>query len=129
MKYLQVLLPLVVLTFFVNACTTRYAPVDNVHIDSVRVVQLQRDTVYEKDSTVIYLLGDTVYLTRYRYVYRDRLVRDTIYKSERDTIINVVEVERSLTHLEALKMSIGNGVMWAIPFVVALWLLYCKFIK
>ena len=131
MKHLQVLLPLVVLTFFVNACTTRYRSADNVRIDSVRVVQLQRDTVYEKDSTVIYLLGDTVYNTRYRYVYRDRLVRDTIYKSERDTITNVVEVEKRLTKVQQLKMDIGAGVMWAVPILMAvgLFVLYCKLRK
>lgn len=129
MKYLQVLLPLIVLTFFVNACTTRYVPVDNVRIDSVRVVQLQRDTVYEKDSVTVFVLGDTVYNTRYRYVYRDRLVRDTVQRWRCDTVTRVRRVEREFSRLERIKLDIGNGVLWALPIIVGLWLLYHKFIK
>ena len=104
-------------------------PVVTHKVDSIYLSRYERDTVYKLDSVRVYTLRDTVYTDRWRYVYRDRLVRDTIYKSERDTITNVVEVERRLSHLEELKMNIGNGVMWAIPFVIALWLLYRKFIK
>ena len=112
----------------VFSCTS-YRPRETHKVDSSYIARYERDTVYKLDSVRVYTLRDTVYTDRWRYVYRDRLVRDTIYKSERDTITNVVEVERRLSHLEELKMNIGNGVMWAIPFVIALWLLYRKFIK
>lgn len=128
MKYLQVFLPFVVLTIFVN-CSPRVIPVERVKVDSVYIARYERDTVYKLDSVRVYTLRDTVYNDRLRYIYRDRLLRDTVYSCGRDTITNVVEVERRLSLLEELKMDIGNGVMWAIPFVIALWLLYRKFIK
>lgn len=128
MKYLQVFLLLFVLTIFVN-CTPRVIPVENVRVDSVKVVQVHRDTIYEKDSTTVYLVGDTVYNTRYRYIYRDRLVGDTLIRVQRDTITRVVRVEKELSRLEKLKLNIGNGVLWALPIILGLWVFYRKFIK
>ena len=128
MKYLQVFFLLFVLTLFVN-CAQRVVPAESVKVDSVYIARYERDTIYERDSVMIYAQSDTIYKDRYKYVYRDRLLRDTIYKSESDTVTNVVEVERDLTGMEELKMNIGNGVLWAIPIIIALWLLYRKFIK
>lgn len=119
---------LFVLTLFVN-CAQRVVPIESVRVDSVYSARYERDTIYERDSVTIYAQSDTIYKDRYKYVYRDRVLRDTIYKSERDTVTNVVEVERNLTGMEELKINIGNGVLWAIPIIVALWLLYRKFIK
>ena len=120
--------PLLVLTLFVN-CAQRVVPAESVRVDSVYIARYERDTIYERDSVTIYAQSDTIHKDRYKYVFRDRVLRDTIYKSESDTVTNVVEVERDLTGIEELKMNIGNGVLWAIPFIVALWLLYRKFIK
>lgn len=129
MKHLQVFaLTLIVLTLFAN-CSPKVVPVTDVRVDSVRVVQLHRDTIYEKDSTTVYLVGDTVYNTRYRYVYRDRLVGDTLIRVQRDTITRVVRVEKELSRLEKLKFNIGNGFLWALPIILGLWVFYRKFIK
>ena len=98
-------------------------------IDSIYLSRYERDTVYKLDSVRVYTLRDTVYNDRYRYVYRDRLLLDTVYRSERDTITNVVEVERRLSAVQEIEMSIGHGVLWAVPIIVALWLLYRKFLK
>ena len=119
---------LFVLTFFVN-CSPRVIPVERVKVDSVFVARYERDTVYKLDSVRVYTLRDTVYNDRYRYVYRDRLLRDTVYRSERDTITNVVEVERRLSAVEELEMSIGHGVLWAVPIILFLYILYRKLKK
>ena len=119
---------LFVLTFFVN-CSPRVIPVERVKVDSVYIARYERDTVYKLDSVRVYTLRDTVYNDRYRYVYRDRLLRDTVYRSERDTITNVVEVERRLSAVEELEMSIGRIIMWITPIFVALYLLYRRFLK
>ena len=104
-------------------------PVVTHKVDSIYLSRYERDTIYALDSVRVYTLRDTVYNDRYRYVYRDRLLRDTVYRSERDTITNVVEVERRLSVVEELEMSIGHGVLWAVPIIIALWLLYRKFLK
>lgn len=114
----------------VFSCTS-YRPRETHKVDSSYIARYERDTVYKLDSVRVYTLRDTVYTDRWRYVYRDRLVRDTIYKSERDTITNVVEVEKRLTKVQQLKMDIGAGVMWAVPILMAvgLFVLYCKLRK
>lgn len=122
------LLPLVVLTFFVN-CTTKYVPVVNTVMDSVRVVDVRRDSVHVLDSVFVYGKNDTVYSTRWRIEYREALRVDTFYSYRCDTVNHVVEVERKLSYIERLKMDIGNGVMWAVPILVAFYILYCKLKK
>lgn len=121
-------LPVIVLTLFVN-CSTRYIPVTNTVIDSVKVVDVRRDSVHVLDSVLVYGKNDTIYSTRWRVEYREALRVDTFYSFRCDTINNIVEVERKLSRIEELKMNIGNGVMWAVPIMLALWLLYRKILK
>lgn len=120
------LLPLLVLTFFVNSCTTRYIPVESVKVDSVFIAQYQRDTVYRLDSVLIRAQKDTVYKDVWRYVYRDRVVRDTVYKVSRDTVPRVVKVKKDLSRMERIKMSLGEVALYAIlvaAAVAAMWFL------
>ena len=118
------LLPVVVLTLFVN-CTTKYVPVINTVIDSVKVVDVRRDSVHVLDSVLVYGKNDTVYSTRWRVEYREALRVDTFYSYRCDTVNTIVEVERKLSRIEGLK----NGLMWAVPVLLALWPLYLKILK
>lgn len=122
------LLPVAVLTLFVN-CTTKYVPVINTVIDSVKVVDVRRDSIHVLDSVFVYGKNDTIYSTRWRVEYREALRVDTFYSFRCDTVNHVVEVERKFSRIEELKMDIGNGVMWAVPILLALWLLYRKILK
>ena len=127
MKYLQVfVLTLFVLTLFVN-CSPRVVPVTDVRVDSVYVARVERDTIYERDSVLIFTKADTVHKEKYRYVYRDRLVTDTLWRERCDTINTVVEVEKALSKVEEVQMNIGKGVMWAVPMVLLLWLVFRRF--
>ena len=123
------LLPLLVLTLFVNSCTTKYVPVTNTIIDSVKVVDVRRDSVHVLDSVIIAGSNDTVYLTRWRIEYREALRVDTFVQVKRDTTVVTKEIEKRLTKVQELAMNIGNGVLWALPIMIALYILYHKFIK
>ena len=112
-----------------NSCTTRYIPVESVRVDSVYVRQIQRDSIFERDSVFVLVKADTVFYTKTQYRYRDRIVRDTVSVFRCDTITKVVEVERELSRTERLKMNVGGGAMWAIPILVALYILYRRFKK
>jgi hypothetical protein len=129
MKHLQVfVLTLIVLTIFVN-CSPKIVPVTDVRVDSVYIAQYQRDTIYERDSVLVYTLADTIYKEKYRYVYRDRFVTDTLWRERGDTINTIVEVEKRLSRIEEWQMDIGRGVMWAVPIILCLYLLYRKILK
>ena len=116
---------LFILTLFVN-CSTTYVPVETVRIDSVRVVDYLRDSIFVKDSVLVQKKADTVYIDRFRIEYREALRVDTFIDFKRDTVNTVVEVEKELSNLQQLQLNIGAGMMWLVPAIVGLWLLYRK---
>lgn len=124
MKHLQVFLFLsFVLTLFVN-CAPKVAPVERVKIDSVFIAQYQHDTVYRLDSVVIRTIADTVHKEAWRYIYRHRIVRDTVLKVRRDTVPRVVRVEKELSRMDRIKLSLGEVAFYAIlvaAAVAAMW--------
>lgn len=76
-----------------GSCTTvRYVPVPERHTDTVRVTTVRQDSIYVHDSVSISGRGDTVFVTKYRYTGRERLVRDTVYQSLRDSVSVPVNV-------------------------------------
>ena len=86
-----------VLMLLVMSCTTQRVievPVERVRTDSVYLTKLQRDTLVERDSVVMQIVGDTVYRTHVKYIYKTRLLRDTVLKQRTDTITKVVTVEK-----------------------------------
>lgn len=64
-----------------SSCTsTRYVPVESVKTDSIYLTVQRRDSIYVRDSVLIHQVGDTIYVDKVRYRYRDRAVRDTVYR-------------------------------------------------
>lgn len=111
-----------------SCARVQYVPVETIKTDSVRVVDIQRDSVFIQDSVIVREKADTIFVTRWRTEYREALRVDTVQIVRTDSIQNIVEVERKLTKLQQTQMDIGRGVMWAVPFVVIflLFILYCK---
>lgn len=111
-------------------CKT-YVPVETVRVETERVVDVQRDSIYVRDSIYIREANDTIYITKWRVEYKEALRVDTFNLERIDTLNTIVEVEKKLTKLQQTKLSIGTGVMWAVPIliVVGLFLLYRKLKK
>lgn len=112
-----------VLTIFVNACSTRYVPVESVRVDSVRVETVRRDSVVLRDSIYVVQRGDTVFKTKYKYVYRDRVFRDTFYHVKCDTVTKVVKVEKELSFWQKKKIELGGAAMLLIPLLIGFFIL------
>lgn len=108
-----ILLALAVLCMM-SCTTTQYVPVETVRTDSVRVVDVRRDSVYVKDSVIVKSKADTVYVTRWRTEYKEVLRIDTSLYERVDTVITVKIVEMQLTEWEELTMDVGNGVLWGL---------------
>lgn len=100
--------------------------------DTVRLVQLQRDSVFLHDSVFVSVetRGDTVYLTKAvtRCRDRDRIVRDTVYRAKTDT---VKVAERKWREKETERAS--RGVLWlaatAAFCVLAVWIVNATVMK
>ena len=109
-----------------SCTTTKYVPVENTTVDSVYINVLQRDSIFVQDSVYVHEKADTVYVTRWHVEYRDALRIDTFYIERVDSVNHIVEIEKRLTKIQQLKMDIGNGVMYAVPIILALYVLYRK---
>ena len=88
-----------------------YVTVPVEHTDTLIISKHQRDSIYVHDSTYIKEKGDTVMIERWHTRWRDRIVRDTIYKSKLDSIpypVEVIkEVPRPLTKTQIVMMIVG----------------------
>ena len=114
---------LFLLTMLVAGCTTtRIVPVETVRVDSIFVAKIERDSIYERDSVFVAVKADTVFKTSLKYVYRDRIVRDTVSVLRCDTIAKVVEVEKKLSFWEQKKLELG-GVAMLVALLLAIILL------
>ena len=98
--------------------SVKYVPVETVKTDSVYVNKVQRDSIRLQDSIFVFVKGDTVRIEKYKYLYRDRVVRDTVYKVQCDTIRVPYPVEKPLTRWQKWKLDLGGFAMAAIAITV-----------
>ena len=129
-----IILALMILAAIVLVCScqsVRYVPVETVKTDSIRVVDVQRDSIYVLDSIFVREAHDTVYITKWRTEYKEALRVDTFHVQRIDSINTIVEVEKKLTKWQQTKMDVGAGVMYAVPILIAvgLYILYRKLKK
>ena len=93
----------------------RYVPVESR--DSVRV-EVRERTVR---------LRDTVWMEKYKYLYRDKVVRDTVSVVKRDTVRVPYPVEKELTRWERFRLDVGGYAIFTVITVVLIvvgWLIY-----
>lgn len=95
--------------------TTEYVPVEVVKTDTTYINKVQRDSIYQLDSIYILDRGDTVLITKTKYLYRDKLVHDTIYASKTDSVQVPYPVKRQFTRWEQFRLDVGG---WAIGVVI-----------
>ena len=107
--------------------SVKYVPVETVRTDSIYINHVQRDNIYQHDSIYIREKGDTVWMEKYKYIYRDKIVRDTMYFNRTDTIRESYPVEKELTHWQQIKLELGGwafGVIITVALIIIGWLLY-----
>ena len=110
------LAPFMCLLFVICSCrTVKYVPVETVKVDTTYINKLQRDSIYMLDSVYVKEKGDTVLIEKYKYLYRDKLVRDTLYMAKTDSIQVPYPVEKELTKWQKLCINVGG---WAIGIVI-----------
>lgn len=112
-----------ILAMLVVSCSTKYVPVESVRVDSVHVERVRRDSVVLRDSVYILQRGDTVFKTKYKYLYRDRVLRDTFYHVKCDTVTKVVKVEKELSYWQKKKICFADAFLYILPFLL-LYIIY-----
>ena len=125
-----ILVGLMAAVLLAGCTTTKYVTVPEVHHDTVRVTQQERDSIYLHDSIWVQTLtrGDTVFLTtdRWHTLYRDRWSHDTVYQSRTDSIPKPypveVEVPAELTWWQQTRLHLANILLWVIAIAGVVWI-------
>lgn len=116
------LLYILLLASVCMSCRTEYVPIETVKHDSVYINRIKYDSIYHKDSIYMSVKGDTIYKYQYKYQYRDKLIRDTVNVTKRDSIpypvevVKTVTVEKKLSWWQTLFVWTG-GIAWVIVFI------------
>lgn len=86
--------------------------------------RLMHDTTYVHDSIFIRDKGDTVYVTRWRDKYTERIQVDTCYTQRTDTIklVKSVYVKQPLSRWEQTELTIGRFTLW---FILVVAIVFC----
>lgn len=122
------LAPFMCLLLVIYSCrTVKYVPVETVKVDTTYINKLERDSIYLLDSVYIKEKEDTVFIEKYKYLYRDKLVRDTMYISKVDSIQVPYPVEKELTRWQQFRINFGGwaiGIVIIAIFVMVVWMIY-----
>lgn len=124
---LWLLFVLAVLSLLTGCRQVKYVPVETVRFDTTYINKVQRDSVVRYDSVYVREKGDTVWLEKFRYVYRDKWRTDTLYVNRTDSVRVPYPVERELGRWERVKMELGGwafGIIIVAALVVVGWLVY-----
>ena len=104
---------LVIFIFLFVSCTS--TKLVEVPVDKVRIEyrdRLKIDTIIRQDSTIIKDKGDTVFLEKYKYIYKIKERRDTINLTDTITVVQKVEIKEEVNHLhnwQIILMIIGGS--------------------
>ena len=90
---------------------------ETVRVDSVYLAEVQRDSIFVRDGVLVVVRGDTVFKTDLKYVYRDRVVRDTVVRLKCDTVTTGGEVEKALSFWQQRKLEFGGVAMILLPLL------------
>lgn len=128
MRMIKAILIILLMSAIWSCRTTEYVPVEIVKTDTTYINKVQRDSIYQLDSIYILDRGDTILITKTKYLYKDRLVRDTVYKSRVDSIQVPYPVERKLTKWEQLRLDIGGWAMGGF-IVMIIFLIFYTYVR
>ena len=109
----------------IGCTTTKYVevPIEKTKIEYKD--RLSIDTVIQHDSTVITMLGDTVYLEKYKYIYKVKELRDTINITDTTTVTKPIEVVKEINKLYTWQIVLM--VLGGVSIIMLVYLIIKKF--
>ena len=129
MRELARIITLIFLATILYSCKSiQYVPVETTKRDTTYLSQTKIDSIYHRDSIYVEHKGDTVYLSKYKYLYKYIEKHDTLWREKVDTIQVSYPVEAQLTKWQKIKINIGEYLITAIALVI-IWLCAKYFIK
>ena len=119
------LISILLIIVFCSCTSTKYieVPVDRVKIEYRNSISI--DTIYRNDSTIIRENGDTVFLEKYKYIYKVKELKDTVNITDTITVVNTVEVTKEVNKLynwQIVLMTLGAFAIVILLYGVIKWI-------
>lgn len=108
---------LFVLAFY-SCRSIQYVPIETVKTEKEYVDRWKRDSIHVQDSVFVLVKGDTIYIDKYKTIYKDRILHDTTYIERVDTTRIPYPVEKQLTRWQSMKMELGGIAMGAVVIFI-----------
>lgn len=110
-----------------TSCRTQYVPVPEIHTMTVEKhdTLLRLDSIFQRDSVIMRMQGDTICKEKYIIRYRDRIVGKTVYRDsvKVDSVRVPYPVERKLNAWERAVLSAAKPVIIVLILPLSLMLL------
>lgn len=104
---------------FIGCTSTKYIPIESVRTEYIN--SIEKDTLIMKDSIFHKEKGDTVYIEKYKIIYKTKHKNDTIIINDTIPIIQEVEVVKETNKLEnwqIVLMILGGGAIAVVGYKV-----------
>ena len=129
MRELTRIIVLMLLAIILYGCKPiQYVPVETIKRDTTYISQTKIDSIYQRDSIYVEHKGDTVYLNKYKYLYKYIEKHDTLWREKVDTVQVAYPVEAQLTKWQKIKINMSEYLITAIALII-MWLCVKYFIK
>lgn len=129
MRELARIITLIFLATILYGCKSiQYVPIETIKRDTTYISRTKIDSIYHRDSIYVEHKGDTVYLSKYKYLYKYIEKHDTLWREKTDTIQVAYPIEAQLTKWQKIKINMGEYLIAAIV-LIAIWLCVKYFIK
>lgn len=86
-----------------QGCRTKLIYIPQKSVRTEYIDRIKTDSVYLHDSVMVKMKNDTVFFEKYRYLYKDRFVRDSVLISDSIRIPYPVEVEKEVNRLSSFQ--------------------------
>lgn len=132
---LAAIVALLIALFFGSCRSVRVIEKEVIKTDTVNTLKLRIDSIYVNDSIYIRELvkGDTVHITtdRWHTRWRDRILYDSIYIAQRDTVTvtTTKEVPRKLNGWQWFQIWTGRLALLAIALAAGVVIIRRRFHK
>lgn len=120
---------LFILLAVLTGCKTKYVAVPeyhNVYVEKHDTL-VHRDSIFEKDSVLIMMNGDTVTIYKTKILYKDRWRERIVYRDSirTDSIRVPYPVEKELTFWQKTWIKAGKMLFYGLVIIcIIFWLVY-----
>lgn len=111
--------------WFASCRSVQYVPIESIRTEYKTRDSIRFDSIYQRDSVLLLVKGDTVYKEKYKYLYKYQYVNSTDTVLKMDSIQVPYPVEKKLNRWQSIKMELGGWAFGGIilfGLIIIIWL-------